>query len=151
MFFLWTSGIHAGIVAADPQFYRHFAATSFLPFVRHGWADIVMADPVVWGLLLATGEATLGALLLIGGRAAKAGWVGVVSFHLLLMLFGFGFWLWSVPALMILVPLLRVDWPGLGEPAPPLPAPPDAIGTPSRAQSVNLSAPVHADVPTNQK
>jgi hypothetical protein len=30
------SGIHAGIVAADPQFYRHFADTSYLGFVRHG-------------------------------------------------------------------------------------------------------------------
>lgn len=116
MFFLWTSGIHVGIVAADPQFYRHFATSSFLPFVRHGWADIVMADPVVWGLLLAAGEAALGALLLVGGRAAKAGWVGVVAFHLLLMLFGFGFWLWSVPAVIILVQLLRADWPGLGGP-----------------------------------
>jgi hypothetical protein len=78
--------------------------------------DIVMAHPAIWGLLLAAGEAALGALLLVGGRAAKFGWIGVASFHLLLMLFGFGFWLWSVPALTIVIPLLARDWPGLGKP-----------------------------------
>lgn len=116
MFFLWTSGIHAGIVAADPQFYRHFADTSYLGFVRDGWTDIVMAHPAIWGLLLTAGEAALGALLLVGGRPAKLGWIGVVSFHVLLMLFGFGFWLWAVPALTVLIPLLGRDWPGLSKP-----------------------------------
>jgi len=136
MFFLWTSGVHAGIVAADPQFYRPFADSSFLPFVRDGWREVVMALPVLWGLLLMAGEAALGGLLLLGGRAAKAGWAGVIGFHVLLMLFGFGFWLWSVPALAILVPLAVRDWPGLSPrpsagslspprgPAPPSPAAP---------------------------
>ncbi len=38
-------------------------------------------------------------LLLRGGPAARAGWAGVLVFHVLLMSFGFGFWLWSIPVL----------------------------------------------------
>jgi hypothetical protein len=41
-------------------------------------------------LRLAAGETTLGVLLLTRGRAARLGWVGVIVFHLLLMLFGWG-------------------------------------------------------------
>ncbi len=55
------------------------------------------------------GETTLGILLLLGGRCATIGWVGVIAFHVLLMLFGYGVWLWSVPALVLLVFLARRD------------------------------------------
>lgn len=50
---------------------------------------------------------------LVGGRAARVGWVGVITFHLLLMLFGVGFFLWSVPALAVLVVAAVRDWPRL--------------------------------------
>jgi hypothetical protein len=69
-----------------------------------------MAHPAAWGLAVAAGEATLGALLLAGGRAALVGWVGVLTFTVLLMLFGYGFWLWSVPALAVLGSLAARDW-----------------------------------------
>jgi hypothetical protein len=108
-FFLTMGGVHLGLVCADPQIYRHFADAGLFPFVRDGWSDIVMAAPAVWGLLLMTGEIVLGALLLVGGRAARWGWYGVIAFHLLLMLFGLGFWLWSIPALVLLVALARHD------------------------------------------
>lgn len=164
MVFLWTSGIHLGIVVAGPSFYRHFADASFLPFVRQGWAGDVMADPVTWGLLLVAGEATLGGLLVAGGRAARVGWVGVIAFHVLLMLFGFGFWLWALPAIAVLVPLARQDWSGLGrvgrprpaaqpaarpEPSAPRPSgrPPIPAGTdPQRARAMQRS---WADHPAN--
>lgn len=107
--FLTTGGVHLGLVAADPGFYRHFADAGLFPFVREGWQDVVMASPAVWGLLLMAGEIALGTLLLVGGRAARWGWCGVIAFHLLLMLFGFGFWLWSVPALIVLVTIARRD------------------------------------------
>ncbi len=38
-----------------------------------------------------------------------AGWVGVLLFQVLLMLFGPGFWLWSLPAIALLVWLARRD------------------------------------------
>ena len=108
-FFLTMGGVHLGLVAADPQTYRHFADGALFPFVEAGWHDIVMATPTVWGLLLMGGEVALGTLLLVGGRAARWGWYGVIVFHLLLMLFGFGVWLWSIPALILLVALARAD------------------------------------------
>ncbi|HET8961335.1 hypothetical protein [Nocardioides sp.] len=112
-FYLTMAGINAGIVFADAGSYRHFADASYLPFVTRMWQDVVMAHPAVWGLLLAGGEIVLGTLLLHGGRAAQAGWLGVIAFHLLLMTFGFGIWLWSVPVLALLIPAAHADWPAL--------------------------------------
>lgn len=103
-FFLMMSGVHLGIVAADPTTYQHFADGAVLGFVRDGWSDIVMARPEVYGLLLMAGEAALGTALLVGGRAARVGWAGVVLFHLLLALFGWWVLVWVVPALAVVVP-----------------------------------------------
>ncbi|HTW14060.1 MAG TPA: hypothetical protein VMF51_02965 [Nocardioides sp.] len=108
--FLVTGGVHLGLVAADPQVYAPFADRGLFGFVRSGWRDIVMADPAVWGLLLAAGEILLGVLLLTGGRAARWGWTGAIGFHVLLMLFGWGFWAWSLPVLAVLVVLARPDF-----------------------------------------
>jgi hypothetical protein len=112
-FYLSMGGVHLGIVAADPRFYRPFADAALFHFVRDGWADIFMAAPVFWGLCMVAGETTLGILLLMGGRAAKLGWAGVIAFHLLLMLFGWGIWAWCLPALAVLVSLASRDWPRL--------------------------------------
>jgi hypothetical protein len=112
-FYLVMGGINAGIVVADPETYRTFADESFWSFVTDAWQSVVMAHPVAWILALATGEVVLGLLLLRGGPAAKVGWAGVIAFHVLLMSFGFGFWLWCVPALLLLVPMARADWPAL--------------------------------------
>jgi hypothetical protein len=108
-FYLSMGGVHLGLVAADPQTYRHFADAGLFAFVRDGWHDVFMAAPAVFGLLLALGETVLGVLLLVGGRCATVGWAGVITFHLLLMLFGFGIWLWCLPALALLVTLARKD------------------------------------------
>lgn len=124
--YLVTGGINAGMVAADPQAYRTFADGSFWTFVTTTWHDVVMAHPYVWFLLLAGGEIALGLLLLRGGRPARWGWAGVITFHVLLMSFGFGFWLWSLPALAFLVPAARADWASLAGsrvPATEVPAP----------------------------
>jgi len=89
-FYLFTAGVHLGIVAADPQFYRPFADPSYLPFIRDAWHSVFMAHPASWGLALMAGEILPAVLFLVGGRAAPGGWVGVIVFHVLLMLFGFG-------------------------------------------------------------
>lgn len=112
-FYLSMGGVHLGIVAADPQFYRSFADAALFSFVRDGWADIFMSAPVFWGLCMVAGETTLGVLLLIGGRAAKLGWAGVIACHVLLLLFVWGIWGWCLPALAVLVPLAIRDWPRL--------------------------------------
>ena len=112
-FFLSTGGVHLGIVAASTEFYRHFADAALFTFVRDRWSDTFMAAPVFWGLCLFAGETLLGILLLCGGRWARLGWAGVIAFNVLLMLFGFGFWLWCVPALALLFLIARADRPYL--------------------------------------
>jgi hypothetical protein len=101
-FFLVMGGVHLGLVSADPAVYQHFADHALFAFVRTGWQDIVMAAPSVYGLLLMAGEITAGTLLLIGGRAAPVGWAAVIAFHVLLMLFGWWVWAWSLPVLVLL-------------------------------------------------
>jgi len=109
-FFLFTGGIHLGIVAAGPEFYRNFADEALLPVITSAWQDVFMANPYVWGLALSLGQVALGLLLLLGGSWATIGWAGVIAFHLGLMLFGWGYWLWSVPALAFLVPSASAHW-----------------------------------------
>lgn len=109
-FFLYTGGIHLGIVAANANIYAPFAQEALFPFIEDAWQTIVMGNPSAWGLVLSLGEASLGVLLLLGGKWAKAGWAGVIAFHLALMLFGWGFWLWSVPALAFLIPSALAYW-----------------------------------------
>jgi hypothetical protein len=109
-FYLMMAGVHLGLVSADTEVYRPFADQGLFAFVRNGWQDIVMQHPAFWGLCLMTGEAVIGVLLLLGRRTARVGWVLVVVFHLLLMLFGFGIWLWSLPALALVWYLARADF-----------------------------------------
>lgn len=110
-FYLSMGGMHLGIVAADPEFYRQFADQALFDFVRTGWTEIVMANPAVWGLLLFAGETVIG-LLMLSARAGavRAGWLLVISFHLLLVLFGAQALIWSVPVLAVIVPLAVRDW-----------------------------------------
>ncbi|MCK9824041.1 hypothetical protein NOCD_11150 [Nocardioides cavernae] len=122
-FFLVMGGLNAGIVAADPQTYLPFADGAFWPFVTTAWHELVMPHPHAWFLTLAAGEVVLGLLLLRGGAPARLGWSGVIAFHVLLMAFGFGIWVWSLPALAVLVPAARADWPALAAPASVTPAP----------------------------
>ncbi|HET6652295.1 MAG TPA: hypothetical protein VFH10_06605 [Nocardioides sp.] len=108
-FYLSMGGVHLGIVAADPNTYAGFADAGLFGFVRQGWSQVFMADPALWGACLFVGETVLGIALLAGGRAARLGWYGVITFHVLLMLFGFWVWLWSLPAIAVLVVLARRD------------------------------------------
>jgi hypothetical protein len=112
-FYLSMGGVHVGVVAADPELYRHFADAALLDVVSTGWREVFMAQPAFWGLVMAAGETALGALLLSSGPRVRLGWVGVVGFHVLLMLFGWGYWLWSLPVLAVLVPTAVRDWPHL--------------------------------------
>lgn len=110
-FFLWTSGIHVGIVAADTGFYRHFADQALVPSLSDLWQSGFMAHAAVAGLLLAAGEAVMAALLLGARPYRRAGWFLTIAFHVALLCFGWGFWLWSVPALVLLVSGARADRP----------------------------------------
>ena len=66
-FFLWTSGIHVGIVAADPGLYRHFADGALIPGLAEVWRSVFMTHAWAGGLVVAAGEVAL-ALRLLGRR-----------------------------------------------------------------------------------
>jgi hypothetical protein len=103
-FFLWTSGIHVGIVAAGPDFYRHFADGALVPGLADAWRSVFMVHAAIGGLVVAGGEALLAMLLLSTSQMMRRlGWVGTIAFHVALMCFGWGFWAWCVPALVLLV------------------------------------------------
>jgi hypothetical protein len=101
--FLWSSGVHVGIVASDPELYRDVADAAWLPGIDTAWQDIFMAHPTFWGLMIAVGELAIGSALLTGGRLARYGLAGAAAFHLGLMTLGWGYWMWSVPVLVILL------------------------------------------------
>jgi hypothetical protein len=104
------SAVHLAIVVTGTETYRQFADTAFLPFVRQAWLSVFMPHAAVLGLLLAAFELTVGLLILAGGRNTRLGLLAALAFHLGLMLFGWGFWFWSIPMLAVLVCLLRDDF-----------------------------------------
>ena len=57
--------------------------------------------------LLILFEATVGVLLLLGGRWAQLGLVSTIGFHAAVVTFGWWYYLWSIPMLLALVLLLR--------------------------------------------
>jgi hypothetical protein len=109
---MFTGGaaIHAAIVVTGTETYQHFADTAFLPFVKAGWLSVFMPHAALLGLLLAAFELAVGLLILAGGPETRLGLLAAIAFHLGLMLFGWGFWLWSIPMLAMLVALLRFDF-----------------------------------------
>jgi hypothetical protein len=88
--------IHTGLALFRPSVYRQFADESAFGWVRDAWRDIFMAEPRLWALLLAAGELLIAVLLL---TRAMLGYVLVVLFTVSLVLFGWGFLLWSGPFL----------------------------------------------------
>jgi hypothetical protein len=104
-----SAGVHCVLVATNPEAYRHFADRAVAPFVASAWHDVFMSDPEAWGLTVALAEILLASALLMGGPWRRLGYAGVIAFNLALTLFGWGFWLWSAPALLLIVPLALAD------------------------------------------
>lgn len=109
---MFTGGaaVHVAIVVTGTETYRHFADTAFIPFVKQAWVSVFMPHAALLGLLLAAFELAVGLLILAGGPKTRLGLVAALVFHLGLMLFGWGFWFWSVPMLALLVTQLRYDF-----------------------------------------
>ena len=97
-FYLVCAAVHVGLATMTPERYREFADQALFGFVTARWGDVFMAAPTAWGLAVAVGETSLGLALLAGGGWRRLGYAGILGFNAALMLFGWGFWLWSVPA-----------------------------------------------------
>lgn len=106
-FYLVMGGINIGLSIGRPTIYSGFADGALFSWVQDAWQTVFMADPAVWAALLGAGELLVGVALLSGRRWAMAGYVAVIAFHLALMFFGWGVWLWAVPVLAAVVPSAR--------------------------------------------
>lgn len=98
------AGIHTVLALTTPRSYDGFADAALFNWTTDAWQNTFMAHPTLWALLLAAGELTIAVLLV---KIRRLGYVAVILFHLALMLFGWGFWLWCVPALAFAVPAAR--------------------------------------------
>ncbi|HEY3560622.1 MAG TPA: hypothetical protein VGL05_24320 [Kribbella sp.] len=98
------AAIHVVLALTTPHSYDGFADAAFFSWTTKAWQQIFMAHPTFWAPLLASAELTI-AILLVTAR--RIGYTTVIAFHLALMLFGWGFWLWCVPALTLALPAAR--------------------------------------------
>jgi hypothetical protein len=92
---------HTALAMFDTETYRPLADAALAEWVFRDWQTVFMADPRQWGLALAVSQLLIASLLLF---ARRVGYLGVIAFNLILMLFGWTFWWWSVPALAFAVP-----------------------------------------------
>ena len=99
--------------------YADFAKDSYISFVRETWASLVVPNHDVFISLLIVFELAVGILVLLGGRRTQAAYLAAVAFHVALLSFGWGFYLWSVPLVGALVTLLLAERRS-GDPRPSL-------------------------------
>lgn len=99
--------------------YADFADPAHFAWVTDAWRAVVPPNVVFFIGLLAVFEATVGALVLSGGRRTQLGYVAVIGFYLALTLFG-GFQLvWFVIMLPPMLLLLRAERRAAAAPTPP--------------------------------
>ena len=89
--------------------YGDFADLSMLTFVTDTWRDVVAPHQGFFIGLLIAFEALTGVLVYLGGRLAAFGMVAIIGFHVGLMFFGWGFWIWSLPMIVAVALLLRAQ------------------------------------------
>ena len=87
--------------------YAEFADGAYVRFVRDTWREVVVPHHHEWIALLIAFELGVGVLALLGGRRTQIGYVAAITFHVALLSFGWGFYLWSVPMVWALSVLLR--------------------------------------------
>lgn len=98
-----------GFFLARGDDYERFADGAYVPFVRDTWRSVVVPEHHLWIGLLITFELAVGLLVLVGGRWTELAYVGAIGFHVALLSFGWGFYLWSLPMIAALVTLLRAE------------------------------------------
>jgi hypothetical protein len=89
--------------------YGTFADAAHVAFVRDTWRFLVAPHQGPFIGLLVAFEATVGVLVLAGGRWTRVGLVGMIGMHLGLLLFGWVLTIWAAIMLVALVLLLRAE------------------------------------------
>lgn len=89
--------------------YAKFADGAYIAFVRHTWQTLVVPNHDAWISLLIAFELIVGILVLLGGRRTQIAYGAATAFHVALLSFGWGFYVWSLPMIAALVTLLRAE------------------------------------------
>lgn len=107
--FLWVNAgaaVNLAFLLTD-QSYEGFADGSWSGFVTETWESLVVPHQTLFIGLLIVGEAVAGLLVLLPGRVRTAALWSLIAFNVLLVSFGVGFLVWSVPLVTALWLLLR--------------------------------------------
>ncbi|HEX5191079.1 MAG TPA: hypothetical protein VFW16_16175 [Streptosporangiaceae bacterium] len=99
--FLASAVTHLVLVTAAPHSYDSFAKGSWWPFVTHAWHSVFVPNVGYFIALLIAFEAAVG-LLILSRRYRRIGIAAAIAFNAALILFGWGFCIWSVPAIALL-------------------------------------------------
>jgi hypothetical protein len=104
--------------------YSHFADASSFEFVRSTWASLVVPREDLFITLLVVFEATVGVLLLVGGRSRRLALISVMAFLVALLAFSWWYLLWTVPLVLACRLLLLADrqWAELADRVELIPA-----------------------------
>jgi hypothetical protein len=81
--------------------YDSFADGSYWSFIGHTWRSALVPNVHVLIPMLAAFEIAVG-LLILSRQTRRIGIVCAFGFSVALMLFGFGFWAWSLPVIALL-------------------------------------------------
>lgn len=89
--------------------YERFADGAYVSYVRRMWRSLVVPDHHLFIGALIAFEAAVGVLALIGGRRTQLAYALAIAFHVALLSFGWGFYLWSLPMIAALATLLHAE------------------------------------------
>ena len=109
LFIVFGALVNAIYLIAQPEYYASFADASPFPFVTDTWNTLVLPYQNFFITLLIIFEATMGVLILSGGRWTQVGLVGLIAFHVGQLAFGGVLWPWAAVMLTALVLLLRAE------------------------------------------
>jgi hypothetical protein len=116
LFIAFGAVVNAIYLALGNGYYDEFADASPFSFVTDTWHSLVLPHQGTFIGLLILFEATVGVLVLSGGRRTQVGLLALIGFHLGQLAFGGVLWPWAVVMLVALVLLLRAERhpPGVG-------------------------------------
>ena len=89
--------------------YAGFADGAYVAFVRNTWESLVVPNHHWFIGALIVFELAVGLLALSGGKRTQVAYAAAIAFHVALLSFGWGFYLWSIPMIAALVTLLRAE------------------------------------------
>jgi hypothetical protein len=100
--FLAGTATHIILLTARPSSYGSFADGSWWPFIAHAWRSVLVPNVHYLIPLLVLFEAAVG-LLILSRAYRRIGIGAAIGFNGALILFGWGFCLWSVPVTALLL------------------------------------------------